>query len=256
MNTPNGTLFVVDDAESACRGVAALALSLDIPCETFASAEAFLDRYDPSRPGCLLVDQRLTGISGLELLARLTALGSPLPFILVSAYASVSMAVQAMQNGAVTVLQKPYEADALRDAVRKSLAIDADRRAVAHRRRDVLDRMASLTPRESRVMEMLVAGEPHKIIARRLGVSLRTAARLCASVLDRMGVDSAMGLIHRLTGTPSPASLTGSAGRGQADPTAPAFSIRPPAPGGILRTEAASPIGPPFHQGHVGQLSE
>jgi FixJ family two-component response regulator len=254
MNTPDGTLFVVDDESSARRGVAALASSLGISCEMYASAEEFLDRHAPSRPGCVLADQRLAGISGLELQARLTDLGSTLPFILISAYANVAMAVQAMQNGAVTVLQKPCEADALTDAVRKAMAIDAEGRAAAYRRRDVSKRLAGLTLREHRVMELLVAGEPQKVIARRLEISLRTTARLCASVLDRMGVDNAMALIRRLTGTPLPAALTEDAARGQTDEADPGSSNGPPSPGRFFRAEDASPIDPPFHQGRLGRL--
>lgn len=255
MDTQVGTLFVVDDEASARQALAALASSLGIPCQPFETAEEFLERYEPPRPGCLLADQRLGGMSGLELQARLMAVRSPLPFILVSAYTTVPMAVQAMQNGAVTVLQKPCELDALTQAVRKAMAIDAERRAAAQRRRDVAECLASLTPREHRVLEMLVAGEPQKVIARRLDVSLRTTARLCASVLDRMGVDSAMALIRRLTGTPLPAPLAGDAAQGQGDEGARDSAIRRPMDGRFFRAEGSSPVGPPLHPSQIGQFS-
>ncbi len=255
MNTQEGTLFVVDDEASARRAVAALASSLGIPCLTFGSAEEFLERHDPPRPGCVLADERLGGMSGLELQARLKAMRSPLPFILISAYATVPMAVQAMQNGAVTALQKPCEPDVLALAVRKALALDAERRAVAERRRDVAERLASLTPREHRVLEMLVAGEPQKVIARRLDVSLRTTARLCASVLERMGVDCAMGLIRRLTGTSLPAPLADEAAHSQGDDGARDSAIHRPMDGRFFRAEGSSPLDPPLHPTQIGQFS-
>jgi FixJ family two-component response regulator len=256
MSTLDGTLFVVDDDPAARRGAAALAASLGIPCETFASAMEFLDRWDVSRPGCLLTDLRLSGISGTELQLCLSAMGSTLPVILISAYADVSTAVQAMENGAVTVLEKPYEADALADAIRRAMHIDADRRAAARQRRDVSERLASLTPRELDVMDLLIAGEPHKIIAHRLGISLRTTARLCASVLARMGVETTMALVHQLVGIPLPTLATRNAAPGPGDDSPPNLSNSLPTQDRLLRTEGASPIRPSFNQLRMARRSK
>ena len=121
MKTSQGTLFVVDDDHKSRKAVAALASSMKIRCETFASAEEFLDRYDPSLTGCALVDFRLGGMDGLQLQDRLQALGSTLPVVLISAYADVSLAVRAMSSGAVAVIEKPYKNDALAQAIRKAL---------------------------------------------------------------------------------------------------------------------------------------
>jgi len=121
MKASEGTLFVVDDDSRSRKAVAALASSMKINCETFASAEAFLDRYDPSLTGCALVDYRLGGMDGLQLQERLQALGSSLFVILISAYADVSLAVRALKGGAVAFIEKPYKNDELADAIRKAL---------------------------------------------------------------------------------------------------------------------------------------
>jgi FixJ family two-component response regulator len=115
------TLFIVDDDPNACRAVAALASSLKIKCETFTSAEGFLDRYDPSLTGCALVDYRLGGMDGLQLQERLRAMGSSLLVILISAYADVALAVRALKSGAVAFIEKPYKNDELADAVRRAM---------------------------------------------------------------------------------------------------------------------------------------
>ena len=121
MKTSQGTLFVVDDDPKSRKAVAALASSMKIKCETFASAEEFLDRYDPSLTGCALVDFRLGGMDGLQLQDRLRAMGSALSVVLISAYADVPLAVRAMKSGAVAVIEKPYRNDDLADAIRKAL---------------------------------------------------------------------------------------------------------------------------------------
>jgi len=121
MNTSQVTLFVVDDDPKSRKAVAALALSMKIWCETFASAEGFLDRYDPSLTGCALVDFRLGGMDGLQLQERLQAMGSTLPVVLISAYPDVSLAVRALKGGAVAFVEKPYKNDELADAIRKAL---------------------------------------------------------------------------------------------------------------------------------------
>ncbi len=115
-------LFVVDDDPEARAGVAALATSMGIPCRTFASAEDFLGAYTHKWTGCALVDLRLGGMSGLELQARLAEDGSTLPVILISAHVDFVAAARAMNHGAVTVLEKPYQADDLADAIREAMA--------------------------------------------------------------------------------------------------------------------------------------
>lgn len=121
MKTPQGTLFVVDDDHKSRKAASALASSMKIRCETFASAEEFLDRYDPLLTGCVLVDFHLGGMDGLQMHDRLRAMDSALSVVVISAYADVPMVVRAMTNGAVAVVEKPYKNDDLADAIRKAL---------------------------------------------------------------------------------------------------------------------------------------
>jgi FixJ family two-component response regulator len=115
------SLFVVNDDPRSCKAVAALASSLRIRCETFASAEGFLDRYDSSLTGCALVDFRLRGMDGLQLQERLQAMDSTLSVVVISAYANESLAVRALKGGAVAFIEKPYKADELADAIREAM---------------------------------------------------------------------------------------------------------------------------------------
>lgn len=188
------TLFVVDDDPDARRGTAALACSLGYPCKTFISAEEFLQAYDPSATGCLLVDFRLGGMSGLELQEQLQSMGCSLPFVLISAFADVPIAVRGMRNGAVAVLQKPYVDDELVDAIRRGMELVEHRHARSQRHNEIRRRMAVLSERERLVMEMIVVGKPNKVIARNLVISHRTVDRIRASVFEKMGTDSAVEL--------------------------------------------------------------
>lgn len=129
MKTTKGTLYVVDDDSQSRKAVAALATSMKIKCELFASAEEFLGRYDSSLTGCALVDYRLCGMDGLQLQDNLRAMGSTLPVVVVSAYADVPMTVRAMRGGAVAVIEKPYRNNELADVVRKVLDPETRRAA-------------------------------------------------------------------------------------------------------------------------------
>ncbi|HUT88113.1 MAG TPA: response regulator [Thermoguttaceae bacterium] len=199
MNESAATLFVVDDEPDARRGVAALASSMGIRCETFASGEELLARFNPAAAGCLLIDLRLNGMSGLELIERLSAKGSTLPVILISAYADVRTTVRAMNSGALTVIEKPYQADELADAIQAAVKADRHAREEQARRAEVRRRMSTLTPRERQTMELIMAGKPNKAISRELDFSQRTVDRVRAVVLQKIGVDSAVALARVVT---------------------------------------------------------
>ncbi len=131
MKAPQGTLFVVEDDRKSREAMAALASSMRIKCETFASAEEFLDYYNPYLRGCALVDFRLGGMDGLQLLDRLQAMGSLLQVVLTSAYAAASVVACAMERGAVAFIEKPYENDDLVDAIRTAMERSAHARQSA-----------------------------------------------------------------------------------------------------------------------------
>ena len=181
--------------------MAALAFSIKIPCETFASAEVFLDRYDPSLTGCVLVDFRLGGMNGLQLQERLLALSSALSVVIVSANADVPMAVHALKNGAVAIIEKPYKNDELADAIRKAIDRSVTVRQSLSESADERRRFASLTSQELKVLDLLTAGTPQKRMVRLLKVSRRTVNRLIGSVYSKMGLSSAgelAGMMARL----------------------------------------------------------
>lgn len=184
------TVFVVDDDEQARSSVCALARSMRVEAEAFASAEEFLQQYAEGRPGCVVADLRMSGMSGLELQERLLARGIALPFVLLTAYARTPVTVRAVQSGAVTVLDKPYADDDLWDAIRKALEKDSARRCRGDRTRELRARVARLTPGERQVMDLLGQGKPNKQIAAELEVSLRTVENRRGQVLAKMQAGS------------------------------------------------------------------
>jgi FixJ family two-component response regulator len=190
------TVFVVDDDERARKSVCALVRSLGLRAEAFSSAEEFLAGYAPGCPGCLVTDVRMTGMSGLDLQDRLIAEGIRLPVIMLTAYPRTRSTVRAIQAGAMTLLEKPYDEDELWDAIRKALAQDAAGRAEARRRREIQDRAALLTPAERDVLNLIVQGKPNKVIAKQLSMSIRTIESRRHEVFTKMGVESVAELVR------------------------------------------------------------
>jgi FixJ family two-component response regulator len=190
------TVFVVDDDEQARKSVCALVRSMGLRAEGFSSAEEFLDAHLPHRPGCLVTDVRMLGMSGLELQEELKRRNVLLPIIVLTAYARTPMTVRAVKAGAVTVLEKPYEDDDLWDGIRKALAEDAARRARHAHRRELRLRIDRLSPSERKVMRLMVQGEPNKVIARHLDVSIRTIENRRREVFEKMQADSLAELVR------------------------------------------------------------
>jgi FixJ family two-component response regulator len=190
------TVFVVDDDALGRESVCALVRSMGIRAESFSSSEEFLGRYQKGQSGCLVTDVRMMGMSGLELQEKLKELDISLPVIVMSAYARTSMTVQAMKRGAVTFLDKPCEENQLWDAVREALAQDEATRSARERRAECRRRLATLAPGERMVMELIVAGELNKVIAKRLGVSVRTVEARRHQVFKKTQVDSAAALVR------------------------------------------------------------
>jgi two-component system, LuxR family, response regulator FixJ len=192
MKAIQSTVYVIDDDPGVLASSVTLASSLELTCKAFASAEEFLDRFDYSRPGCLVAGMRLAGMSGLELQERLAAAGIPLPVILLSDDGDVSATVRAMRNGAFTVLQRPYRTDDLTLAIRAAIEVDRGQRADRQKRSQLKYRLDTLGPRQRQVLEMVTAGQPNKVIARRLGVSPRTVDRARAQAFATLGVQTAV----------------------------------------------------------------
>lgn len=189
------TVSVVDDDAAVRDSIAELVESVGLRCETYASAPAFLQTFEPERPGCLVLDVRMAEMSGLALQERLNTLQARIPVIMLTGHGDVPMAVQALKAGAVDFLQKPYREQALLDSIHAALALDAAERR-AHAGADAFARrLATLTPREREVFDQLLAGRTSKEIAATLDISPRTAEVHRRSLLHKFGVGSAKELI-------------------------------------------------------------
>ena len=186
MNTRDSTVFIVDDDTEVRQALALLMESVGLHVQTFASADAYLEHFDPHAPGCLVLDVRMPGMSGLELQARLAAETMHPPVIIITGHGDVPMAVRAVQAGAVDFIEKPFNDQALLDSVHRALDIDARQRGRASRLAEVKSRLASLTPRERQVMQLVVAGKRNKVIALELSVSQSTVEAHRAKVMEKM----------------------------------------------------------------------
>jgi RNA polymerase sigma factor (sigma-70 family) len=190
------TVFVVDDDQAMRSSLQWLIESMGMRVETYDSAQAFLDAYYPGRAGCLLLDVRMPGMSGLELQAYLARREHRIPVIIITGHGDVSMAVKAMKNGAVDFIEKPFDDEALIVSIRNALQHDEKQRALRAQRADIAARMAELTPREHEVMAMVTDGRSNKEIATALGVSAKTVEVHRARVMDKMRADSLAELVR------------------------------------------------------------
>jgi FixJ family two-component response regulator len=197
-HTGEQTVFVVDDDAAVRDSIAELVESVGLRVQVHASASAFLEAFEPERPGCLVLDVRMADMSGLVLQGRLNASGARIPVIVLTGHGDVPMAVQAMKNGAVDFIQKPYREQALLDSINAALSIDAAaRRSVAAS--DNFDRcLDTLTEREREVLDLLLTGITSKEIARELVISPRTAEVHRRNLLRKLGVGSAKELMSML----------------------------------------------------------
>ncbi|MGA8055553.1 MAG: response regulator [Burkholderiales bacterium] len=184
-------IHVVDDDESFRTALLRLLDAAGFEARGYASAGDFLLHPAPDRPGCVLLDVRMPGPSGLELQAALQRQGVALPVIFLTGYADVDSSVRAMKAGAVDFLAKPVERDTLLDALRRALARDALQRTARDEADRLRARFASLTSREREVFDRIVAGKPNKDIAEELGIAERTVKAQRAQVMAKLEVGSA-----------------------------------------------------------------
>ncbi len=190
------TVSVIDDHKLARDSVAALLDSMDCNVACFDSAEAFLSNYDPNTPGCVVTDVRLRGMSGIELLHELTKQEVITPIIIVTGFANTRLTVKALRNGAVTLLEKPFDDDELWNAIREALRIDTENREFANLRNEVRSRFESLTPQERRVTMMILSGLPNREIATSMNVSVRTVESRRHDVFNKMHAKSVPHLVQ------------------------------------------------------------
>ena len=186
MSEEEATIFLVDDDPITLQLMLATVQIVYPRVETFSSAAEFLAAYHPDRPGCLVLDVGLAGMSGLELQKRLIRDKIPLPVVFVTGHANVAMAVEAMQLGAVHFLVKPVQEQQLWDSIRKALELDSQNRRRLARRRRAEERLSKLTPGEREVLNLILEGKMNKEIAAELHLSTRTIEDRRAKLMKKM----------------------------------------------------------------------
>ena len=190
------TVFVVDDDPAIRNSLKRLVSSVNLPVETFADAREFLAARSRDRGGCLVLDVRMPGMSGLDLQELLASEGASLPVIVVTGHGDIPMAVRAMRAGAVDFIEKPYRAQLLLDRIQEALAIDAKGQRRRIKQSEIAGRLALLTPREAEVQALLVCGNSVKQIAAKFGLSHKTVQVHRAHIMEKMQANSLADLVR------------------------------------------------------------
>jgi two-component system response regulator FixJ len=194
--TSTPMVFIVDDDSGVRSSIRVLMKSIGLAATPFASAKEFLDAHNPHQPGCLVLDIRMPGMSGLELQEALNDRGAVIPVIFITGHGDIPMAVEAMRHGAFDFLQKPFRDQDLIDRIQKALEQDKETRESLKEHSRIRARIASLTPREKEVLDLLTTGKANKSMAQDLGLSQRTVEIHRAHVMEKMGAKSVAQLVR------------------------------------------------------------
>ena len=189
-------VFVVDDDAAVRHGLRFMLRATGYSVEAFPSARTFLDGYDPRRGGCLLVDVQMPQMSGFELQQQLNLRGWRIPVIFITGHGTVPQAIAAVKAGAFDFIEKPLREDTLLDSIERALHWNDKAYEERLERASLQVRAALLTPREREIFELVVAGEPNKIIARHLGISFRTVELHRAHIVEKLQARSLSDLIR------------------------------------------------------------
>jgi FixJ family two-component response regulator len=198
--TEHDLVCVVDDDEMVRMSVCMLIETLGVQARSYANCLQLMeDESSLKLAGCLVLDVRMPGISGLEMQGRLESLRVDAPIIFISGHGDVPMVVRAMRGGALDFLQKPFDEQLLLDRVEQAIAISAKRRRERVKRATVEARLATLTPREKQVLEGIIAGRQNKVIAENLGISMKTVEQHRARIMEKMHAASLAELVRHVT---------------------------------------------------------
>ena len=193
---PNEVVFVVDDDASMRDAISRLLNAVGLTVQTFASAREFLNRRLPDVPGCVVLDVRLPGLSGLDLQREMVEKGIHIPVVFITGHGDIPMSVQAMKAGAVEFLTKPFRDQDLLDAVRSGIQLDRKEREERAELAELRDCVRQLTQREQEVMSLVVSGLLNKQIALQLGTSEKTIKIHRSQVMRKMRANSLADLVR------------------------------------------------------------
>jgi FixJ family two-component response regulator len=196
MTAQSPIVFIVDDDAAVRNSLRLLVKSIGQTAAVFGSAQEFLAAYEMQQPGCLVLDVRMPGMSGLELQQHLNMRGAVIPLIFITGHGDIPMAVEAMQHGAFDFLQKPFRDQDLIDRIQRALQKDHENRAALGERTRIRERLESLTPREREVLSLVTSGKANKVMAADLGLSQRTVEIHRARVMEKMGAASVAQLVR------------------------------------------------------------
>jgi FixJ family two-component response regulator len=196
MKEPEPIVFVIDDDALIRDGIRSLVKSVGLRVETFASAQDFMLAKRPDVPACLILDVRMPGLNGLDLQRNLSAANIYIPIIFITGHGDIPMSVRAMKEGALEFLTKPVRGQDLLDAVQKAVAHDRGLRSERAELKEIRQRFDALTPRETEVLNLVVAGLLNKQIAYELGTSELTVKTHRAHVMEKTQADSLAHLVR------------------------------------------------------------
>jgi len=192
-------VHIIDDDPGVRKSLRLVMESASLAVTVYESGEEFLDAIDPKRPGCIVLDLRMPGIGGLEVLQRLRAAQDEIPAIIISGHADVPTAIRGMKLGAVDLLEKPFEPQALLESVHGAIKISTGLQQHRAEQESIRHRLAKLTPRELTLLKLVVAGMPNKRIARDLRISIKTVANHRANLMAKTGALNAADLARMAT---------------------------------------------------------
>lgn len=190
------TVFIVDDDQSVRDALKLLMLSVGLHAETYESGQDYLDSFNPHRAGCLILDVRMKGISGLALQEYLSKQPLAPPIIMITGHGDIAMAVRAVQTGALDFIEKPFNDQALLESIHRALEQDAKKRGQAMAQEELKRRLAQLTQREKEVLSQVVAGKRNKIIAAELHITQSTVEAHRSRVMEKMQAKSLSDLMR------------------------------------------------------------
>ncbi|NOX50545.1 MAG: response regulator transcription factor [Gammaproteobacteria bacterium] len=191
-----GKVFVVDDDEAVRDSIGMLLDSVDMPYTSFHSADQFLSKFDESQKGCLVLDIRMPGMSGLDLQQKLVEMKANIPIVFITGHGDIPMAVEAMRRGAIDFIRKPFRDQELLDRINEALHQDEQLRVQDDDLAKVQSLVAGLTDREQQVFERVCEGQANKVMAIELGISERTVEIHRSQVMHKTGARSLAALVR------------------------------------------------------------